>query len=159
MSSGAVRAADTMACAATWPPKTRCIWVCGCLPRNRFRSIVSRSSRSTSSAAEAGTCRSSSSVLVGVQAGEEPLELVAELLGGRQRAFLGQRQPAALAAPGERVVLLLQAGHDVAHVGGVGDLLGDLPLAAGGRALQVVELPLQAGDDLGGLEDLDRGGG
>src|SRR3712207_1592192 len=109
MCSGVVRDAATSACAATCPPNTRCMPVSGWRPRKRLRSIVSRSRRSTSSAAVAGI---GSSVVVGVEAGEEALELLAELLGGGQLLLLGQRQAALAVGAPERVVLLLQPAHD-----------------------------------------------
>src|SRR5262245_54333998 len=102
--------------------------VSGWVPRNRLTSMVSRSSRSTSSSAELGTARRSSSsvVVVGpVQPGQEPLELGADLLAAGQVPLLGgerQRLGAVVRGPVERVVLLLEPLHHVA------DLLGVLEL-------------------------------
>src|SRR5688572_32577140 len=122
-SGSTVRTAAIIAWAATWPPKTRWRSVSDCLPRNRLRSIASRSSSSVRSWVTTGTApllavgpaevpafgpaeapavgpdatgpgsgrtdsgaTTSGLVVLGtVQAGQELLELLPDLLAGRQR--------------------------------------------------------------------------
>src|SRR6188472_1198662 len=91
--------------------------------------MVSRSRSSTSSSADLGTGGPLLSGVSGtVQAGQEPLELRAELLPRRQVLLLGQGKRVRVVDVGavERVVLLLETGHHVADLGGVLDLGGDL---------------------------------
>ncbi len=98
--------------------------------------MTSRSSRAISSSTEAGT-----GLVLGLfEAGEELLELGADLLAAGQRLVVGE-QVGGLAVVG--VVLLLEAGDDVTDVVGVGDLGGDLDLAGLAGLLEGVEVPLR----------------
>src|SRR5262245_32956707 len=104
------------ACAATWPPNTRCRSVTGWRPRNRSTSRVSRSRSSTSSSADAGiSCRPSvvGGVVGSVQTCQELLELLTDLLARRQRLVAGEQAAARLLGARERVVLLLQRRDDL----------------------------------------------
>src|SRR3954452_2886845 len=143
-----LRGPATSACAATWPPNTRCSMVSGCVARYRSGSMVSRSSSFASSSADPGT-RSVSPVLLPVvtpvQARKEALELLADLLPRRQLTarFRERQRPSVLGGgPVEGVVLLLEAGHHVLDLRGVRDLGGDLGGLDLGRGLERTEVPL-----------------
>src|SRR3954470_11167158 len=142
--SSTVRIAAISAWAATWPPKTRCRSVSGLLPRKRSVSRVSRSRSSTSSAAEEGIRVVSLVGLGSVEAGEELLELPADLLSRRDGLVLGEQAVALLLGAGEGVVLLLERLDDLQHLAVRGEVRRDLLVALTGGVAQGGEVDRDA---------------
>ena len=154
-----VRDAATSACAATWPPNTIGRVVGICAPRNRSSSIVSRSSSATQLV---GVARHQSAPVLArdrraVEPGQELLELLADLLAGRQRLVAGQQAGAALLGALERVVLPLQGGDHVGDLLVGGEVADDLGLAVLGLGAQPGQVDGQPAGDLDLLEQRGRG--
>jgi len=92
-----------------------------------------------------------------VEPGQETLELLADLLARWQRLVGGQQGRPGLLAELEGVILLLQAGDDLADVVVAGEVAGDLGLGLLGVAEQTVDGQAQVGGRGQLLEQGDGG--
>jgi len=91
-----------------------------------------------------------------VEAGEEPLDLLSDLVTRRQ-LLVGCQQAPRLVGPGEGVVLLLEAGDDLGHLRVVREVRRDLGVACVGGDLERVQFERQPGRVLDALEQHQRG--